>query len=498
MRVALFALLVGACSFTPGALSTLTDAAPDGPPPITVGFAKAATQTDEDVPLAQVRVLLANPSTETISVSFAVTGGTATRPSDYLLSDGTLSFAAGDVEETIDIIVGPDGMAEPDETIELALGSVSGAGAVLINPRHTVTISANTLPRVTFSVATSAAVESASPAIDVVLDKPSQITTNVDIVVTSGSATGGGTDYTLVTTTVTFDPGEVSQPVTLTVVNDTLDEPNEDVTLALTDPTNIVVGTASSREHTINDDDPAPTVAFDVTSSTVSEGGTMIDLAVSLSAVSGKNFTVPFSISNTSTAASTDYAVVTTTPISFTAGTLTQNLRIDIVQDMLVESSETIVVTLGTPSPMPNATLGANTTHTVTITDDDSTCLGSGNYALCFPTPQAAVTLSDSIITDSSVLCSSTAPLSGWTGGPSACFIVGTSITVSAATAVTGSKVLVLFASGAITVSEDLDVASHRDGTPGPGTNLGCGTYTDFPATNASNGGGGAGGGAGG
>ncbi len=490
--LALIVLVVGACSFTPGSIQTLSDAAPDGPPPITVGFAKSSTMTDESVPLTQIRVLLSKPGDADITVAFAVTGGSADRPNDFLLDDGTLTFAPGEVEKTIDITVGADGTAEPDETIELTLTNATGPGAVLINTMHTVTISANTLPRVTFEATMSNAAETTSPTINVVLDKTSLITIAVEIDVMSGTATGGGIDYTLATTTVTFDPGETTQPVTLTVINDPLDEANEDVMLELANPTNVVIGTESTREHVINDDDAAPTVGFDMVASTVGEGGTMVDLAVSLSAISGKSFDVPFSIGNTGTAASTDYSVVTASPLAFPAGTQTQNIRINIVQDVLAETNETIVVTLGAPNPMANATLGA-TTHTVTITDDDETCLGTGNYALCFTPPTAAVAVAGAINTDTSPLCSAAGPLSGWTGGPSSCFVVGTSISV-AATQVTGSKPLVLFATGAITVTGDLDVASHRGGTTGPGANTPCAAYTDNPLDSTSGGGGGAGG----
>ncbi len=493
-QLGLIALLGSACSFAPGILATATDAAPDGPPPITIGFAKPTTQTDEEAGTAQVRVVLSKAAAAAITVNFAVTGGSANRPADYLLNDGTLTFAPGDVEETIDIVVGPDGMAEPDETIALTLSGASGAsGATLVNPMHTVTIAANVLPRVTFASPTSSGAEATSPTVDVVLDKMSLLTTAVDVTVTSGSATGGGTDYTLVTTTLTFAPGVTTLPVTLTVVDDNLDEIDEDVTLTLANATNLVVGTASTHMHTITDDDNPPTVAFDLISSTIGEAGTQVDLAVSLSGASGKDITVPFAVeaSSTATGGGVDYTLVTATPLAFPAGMTAKVIHFTINNDAIAEGPESVLVSLATPN---NATLGTIITHTLNITDDDATCLGRGATALCFANPAAVVSFSGNFNTDSNGLCSATAPVAGWTGGASACFVVGTSITVSGATAVTGSRPLVLFASGGITVNGNLDVASHRGGTSGPGSDLGCGTYTDVPGVSAAGAGGGAGG----
>lgn len=491
------ALLASACSFTPGSFRSSTDAAPDGPATIRVGFANAANTTDEEAGIAQVRVILSEPSTEAISVSFAVTGGTANRPSDFLVNDGTLTFAPGDVEETIDITVGPDGEAEGDETIELTLTNPTG-GAELAIDVHTLTISMNTLPRVTFSSGTSAEDETVSASgVTVVLDKASQLTTSVELAVMSGTATGGGTDYSLSTTTITFNPGETSIPVPLVVVDDKIDEDNETVTLELTTSTNIVVGTQSTTTHTINDEDAAPTVSFSTIGQRVNENIVSVDIAVNLSMESGKSISVPFAVdaASTATGGGTDYTVSTASPLTYAPGATTQNITVTINDDMLAEPTETVVLTLGSPT---NATPLAPTTYTLSIGDNDSTCLGpdSTPFNVCFAAaPSNTVTINANLNTDSSPLCSGTAPLAGWTGQPDSCFVVGQTINVSGASAITGSRPLVLFATGNITISSSIDAASHRGGTTGPAANSSsCGTYTDAPAASSSGGGGGAGG----
>ncbi|MFN8524594.1 MAG: Calx-beta domain-containing protein [Chloroflexota bacterium] len=48
----------------------------------------------------------------------------------------------------------------------------------------------------------------------------------------NGTATAGS-DYTAVSQTVTFNPGETSKPFVVAILGDTIDEPNETFTVTL-------------------------------------------------------------------------------------------------------------------------------------------------------------------------------------------------------------------------------------------------------------------------
>src|SRR5439155_984842 len=120
---------------------------------------------------------------------------------------------------------------------------------------------------------------------------------------------------------------------------------------------------------TITNDDTPPTVAFNASSSSGSESTTAVSLPVSLSAASGKTVTVSYAVSGgTATGGGIDYTLASGT-LSFAPGVTSQNIAVDIVDDALDEADETIAVTLSSPA---NATLGATTTHTYTITDNDN------------------------------------------------------------------------------------------------------------------------------
>lgn len=72
-------------------------------------------------------VSLSNPSTQTITVSYATANGTATAGSDYTTANGTLTFNAGQTSKTVSVSVRGDRTVEPDETFFLNLSNATNA-----------------------------------------------------------------------------------------------------------------------------------------------------------------------------------------------------------------------------------------------------------------------------------------------------------------------------------------------------------------------------------
>ena len=118
----------------------------------------------------------------------------------------------------------------------------------------------------------------------------------------------------------------------------------------------------------ITDNDSAPTVDFNATSSSGAESTSSVALQVDLSTSSSSNVTVDYAVTGTATGTGTDYTLANGT-LTITAGNTTGTITIaPIVDDALVEGNETVIVTLSNPS---GATLGTDTVHTYTITDND-------------------------------------------------------------------------------------------------------------------------------
>src|SRR5947207_1296697 len=86
----------------------------------------------------------------------------------------------------------------------------------------------------------------ATTMVDVVLDTSSELPITVDYAL-SGTASGGGTDYTLAAGTVTFPAHSTTQPLSLGVVQDMLDEDDETIILTLGNPTNVIIGATASH-----------------------------------------------------------------------------------------------------------------------------------------------------------------------------------------------------------------------------------------------------------
>src|SRR5213078_4505343 len=106
---------------------------------------------------------------------------------------------------------------------------------------------------------------------------------------------------------------------------------------------------------TILDNDNPPTVAFNLASSSGAESVTPANLAVALSAVSGRTVTVDYAVTGgTATGGGVDYTLASGT-LTFAPGVTNQSIAIVVVDDALDEANETILVSLSNPT---NATLG--------------------------------------------------------------------------------------------------------------------------------------------
>lgn len=108
-----------------------------------------------------------------------------------------------------------------------------------------------------------------------------------------------------------------------------------------------------------------PSVAFDSSSYTVGEGGTLT-VTASLSAISASDVTVTWQVSTT------DYngnPLVYSGNLVFTAGTTSQTMSLEIEDDSCCQGNVTLSAALTNPV---NASLGSPSTATVTVLDDDT------------------------------------------------------------------------------------------------------------------------------
>ena len=109
---------------------------------------------------------------------------------------------------------------------------------------------------------------------------------------------------------LTISAGSTSGTITIaSIADDSLDEDNETIILTLSSPGNAILGSNSVHTYTIFDNDDAPVVDFNATSSNGPESDSSKTITVDLSAVSEKNVSVNYAITGTATGSGTDYTL---------------------------------------------------------------------------------------------------------------------------------------------------------------------------------------------
>ncbi len=197
------------------------------------------------------------------------------------------------------------------------------------------------------------------------LTAPTVLDAQVGYAVTGGTASGGGTDYTLNAGTLLFASGEISQTIDVAIANDVLDEPDETVVLTLSNVENVALGTPFTATLTIADDDPPPTVQFSSASFHAAESGAAATISVALGSASGFTITVDYATSDGTAIAPGDYTAASGT-LTFAPGVTNRSFTLVIVEDGVQEGAETVNLTL---SNAHNAVIAGNTQAVLVITD---------------------------------------------------------------------------------------------------------------------------------
>jgi|GEM_PF-993684 len=181
-------------------------------------------------------VVLSATSTQTITVDYATSDGTATAGGDYTAKTGTLTFTPGMASQVVQVAVIQDSAIEPDETMLLNLsnptnatifdglgqGTIQSDDGLRLSIADKTTVEGNAgFTPVSFTVSLSAA--------------PTGPVT-VDYATADGTATAPA-DYTAAAGTVTFAAGEQTKTVTVQVVGEATQEAYETFLINLSNPT---------------------------------------------------------------------------------------------------------------------------------------------------------------------------------------------------------------------------------------------------------------------
>ncbi len=363
----------GTSRVTLGTQSTATLNIIDNDFPSTLQFSAPTFSVNEDgTPVAAVTVTRTGSSTNAVSATVNLTDGTATAPADYANTPVVVNFAAGDsAPKTITIPIVNDTLVEPTETVNLSLASPTGNASIGTQSTATLNILDNDTS-LQFSAPTFSVNEDGTPVAAVTVTRTGATTGAVSATVNlaDGTATAPA-DYANSPITVNFAAGDSApKTVNIPIVNDNLVEPTETVNLTLASPTGgATIGTQSTSTLNILDNDSS--LQFSAPTFSVNEDGTPVAaVTVTRTGSSTGAVSATVNLANGTATAPADY---NNAPISvnFASGDTTPKVvNIPIVNDTLVEPTETVNLTLG--SPTGNASIGAQSTATLSILDNDS------------------------------------------------------------------------------------------------------------------------------
>ncbi|MDB9426277.1 Calx-beta domain-containing protein [Microcystis aeruginosa CS-564/01] len=391
-------------------------------------------------------------TTNALTVNYTI-GGTATLNTDYTRTGttNTVTFAANATTATVTVDPTADTTVEPDETVILTLAT--GTGYTIGTPNAATGTITNDDTSVTLAVSPASVTEDGTTNLVYTFTRTGVTTNALTVNYTLGGTATLNTDYTRTgtTNTVTFAAGSSTATVTVDPTADTTVESDETVILTLATGTGYTVGTTTAVTGTITNDDTSVTLA--VSPSSVTEDGTTnLVYTFTRTGVTTNALTVNYTLGGTATL-NTDYTRTgTTNTVTFAAGSSTATVTVDPTPDTIVESNETVILTLATGT---GYTVGTTTPVTGTITNDDVT----------LPSITLTVSPSPSSVTEDGTTNltyiftrtgSTTNPLTvNYTVGGTATF--NTDYTQSSAASYTATTGTVTFAAGSSTATVAID-----------------------------------------
>ncbi|GEM_PF-2119273 len=327
--------------------------------------ANAGTEADQTVITVTATASQAVDGDQTVDLGVS---GTSITNTDYTLSNATITISDGATTGMVTFTIQDDADIEGDETATLMISNSSAGLTLGATATQNITISDNDFPTVELSVSANAGTE-ADQTIITVTATASQVVDGDQTVDLEVSGTGiTGTDYTLSNTAITILDGATTDTVTFTIQDDADIEGDETTILTISNPSaGLTLGATTTQNVVITDND-FPTVELSVSANAGTEAAqTVITVTATTSQTVDGNQTVDLAVTGTGIT-NADFTL-TNTSITILDGQTTGTVTFNIQDDLVIEGTETAMLTIGNASL--GLTLGATATQNITITDND-------------------------------------------------------------------------------------------------------------------------------
>lgn len=334
----------------------------------------------------------ANVNSET-TVNYATANGSAVAGQDYDAVSGRLTFAAGENEKTVQIPIVNDVAQEGPENFTVFLSSPVGASlGSAATATSTIADDDSATSTIQFD-SSSYSVNEGDGQVILAVNRSGALGTPASVTYsTSDGTTTAGSDYAASSGTINFAPGEVRKTIAIPIIDDTIKENSEafSVTLGVTSSGATLGDPITAGVTIVDNDGGSGTVQFNPTTYSAKEtpGNSTVTLTVTANRFGdpATTITVNYTTSDGTATAGSDY-VATSGTVTFGPGETQKTFPVTILDDALIENAENFFVTL---TGVTGASVGQDSTATVTISDDDSPTASIGFSASSYNVDEGA------------------------------------------------------------------------------------------------------------
>ena len=319
----------------PAGITTHTITLLDDDPLPTVSLGAAALELSEGSGTSTLAVRLGVPAGRDVSVTVTTTG-TAESGIDLVAVPTLVTIPAGATETLLPITVIDDGEDEPDETRTITIAPTGTASPGTPASCVVTILDDDAPPTIGFSPVTTTGTEGNTVTLTAQLSAPSGFA--ISVPVTGAGTATNGSDLVLSGATIDIPAGALGGSLALDLVADGLFEGTETWTATLGAAPRVTLGATASATVTILDGDAPPSVSFSTAVLSLTEGNGLVRVGIDLSGPSQSDQLIGWSTSGTATVG-TDL-VVAPNPVLVPAGSLTANLTIIVIQDVVAEPTE--------------------------------------------------------------------------------------------------------------------------------------------------------------
>ncbi|MBW8863702.1 MAG: hypothetical protein JF609_02045 [Verrucomicrobia bacterium] len=348
-------------ALAPSAEATVTILDDDSPAKPTVTLTTTTPEISENGIDTGQLVFTRNGSTAAdLFVNYSASG-TATAGVDYAALPGVVLIPAGQSSTTVPLTVIDDKNVETNETV---IATITPNAAYTVGTPSSATILILDDDFMTVTISPTGDATEPSSAGRFTVKREGDLTAALIVNYNVGGTASNGVDYAALSGTVTIPAGAASTDIVVTPIDDLLLEGDESVTISITNTANYDVGTPGSATIFIRDNEK-PTVSVAATVTPVSEqGDTTGQFTITRNSSTG-DLTVFLNINGTATIIS-DYLPIDN-PVVIPDGSTSVTVDVIPRQDLILEPTETVILTLPTNA---NYNVASPASATVQITDD--------------------------------------------------------------------------------------------------------------------------------